>query len=329
MSSNDNLPIAQTDEVSPDNFCGECGLSLKLIDPICQSRMCQKCDRRVYFQRHAPGGGFRVEEGEQFHITELKLSLDPMEGGKKNHFTRSGLDSFLRNLMTDGGLKRHEDFLQYCKEREQKLDEELSSLEYINHLDLNDEKQVNEAFEILKREGADGNSVQLIISSFFHEVYTKAEEGDSEGAARAAYRAAIFMNLQLLENEHYKEIIWLGYRAYVNLRQNEGISQEEAQEKLLVEQAAEKLRNFSYAHLISLSQAEDPLSVPLGVKGVREKGLRALVEHEVERRKKAPEEAFRSREVSAKESEQTIKKWHLYVVILGLLVKVAYDYFMQ
>ena len=329
MSGENNLSNLQEDERSEGNFCGECGLSLKVFKPICQSRMCEKCDRRVYFQRPAPGGGFRTEEGEQIHLSDIKLSLDPMEGGRKNQLSKSGLDSLLRHLMSDGGFQRHEDFISYCKEREQNLDEELTQLEYINHLDLTNPSEVDEALAILKREGADNYSAMLITSSFLFETHSKIESGDSEGAAKAAYRAAIFMNLQLLENVHFKEIIWLGYQAYVELRQNEGISPEEAREKLVVDQVAEKLKNLSSPHLLSLSQADDSLSVPLGVKGVREKGLRALVEHEVEQRKNAQEKEFRSREVSAKETEQIIKKWHLYVVILALLVKVAYDFFVK
>ncbi|KRS20885.1 hypothetical protein AAY72_12090 [Alishewanella sp. WH16-1] len=313
----------------PANFCGACGFSLKLINPICQSRMCQKCDRRIYFQRHAPEGGFRVEEGEQFHITELKLSLDPMEGGKKSHFSRAGLDSFLRHIITDGGLKRHEEFISYCKEKERQLDEELSRLEYINHLDLYNEKDVNEAFEILKREGANEYSNQLITSSFFHEVHTKLDEGDSEGAARAAFRAALFINLQILENEHYKEIIWLGYQAYADLRQNEGLNPDEAREKLVVEQVARKLKSLSDPYLLSLSQSDDPLSVPLGVNGVRENGLRALVQHELERRKRATEEELRNREVTVKERESKLKMLGLVVTVINVLIGVGVTLFLK
>lgn len=76
MRKDDSQLEVRTEVEYPNNFCGDCGLSLKLIEPICQSRICEKCDRRAYFQRHALGGGFRVEEGEQFHITELKLSLE-------------------------------------------------------------------------------------------------------------------------------------------------------------------------------------------------------------------------------------------------------------
>jgi hypothetical protein len=326
MSEKEPFPPLNSDD-SPANFCGECGLSLKPFDFICQSKECEKCHRRIYFQRKAPGGGYRFEEGEQAHISGLTMSLDPMEGGRKNMFFRPGLEGFLRQLVADGGFKPDGKFFEYCKKREDELDAELSSVEYLNHIDLNKEEDVNEAFEIIEREGATNYKAMLLAAIFFNAVQKYAKEGDIEQACESAFMAAIFVNHQLLENIHYKEIIWLGYQAYADLRQNEGMSPEEAREKLVVDQVAEKLKNLSDPHLLSLSQADDPLSVPLGVKGVREKGLRALVEHEVERRNKAPEEAFRSREVSAKESEQAIKRWHLYVVILALLVKVIYDYF--
>lgn len=79
MSEKEISPPENSHE-SPENFCGECGLSLKPFDFLCQSKECEKCKRRVYFQRKAPGGGYRFEEGEQAHISGLTMSLDLWKG---------------------------------------------------------------------------------------------------------------------------------------------------------------------------------------------------------------------------------------------------------
>jgi hypothetical protein len=310
-----NTPEVQTES----NFCGECGLSLKIIEPFCQSVNCQKCDRRIYFQRLAPEGGFRVEKGEQVHVTIPTITLDPMEGGRQNQLTREGLEGVLRNLMTDGGFENHTNFLDYCRKREQELDTELSSLDYLNHIDLSDPKQVDEALEILIREDADEYRMKLLTSSFLNAVHTKSVAGDSENAAMAAFRAALCFNLQLFSNPHYKEIIWLGYQVYVDLKHNSGLSSDEAREKLLLDQVAMKLKGFSDPHLLSLSKADSPISVPLGVKGVRENGLKALLEHEVERRKKANDEDLKRREIAVKEREYSLKKWGFIITLVNVV----------
>lgn len=244
-------------------------------------------------------------------------------------FFRPGLEGFLRHLVADGGFKPDGNFLEYCKKREDELDAELSSVEYLDHLNLNKEEDVNEAFEIIEREGAANYKAMLLTSLFFSGVQKFAKEGDIEQACESAFMAAIFVNHQLLENVHYKEIIWLGYQAYADLRQNEGMSPEEAREKLVVDQVAEKLKNLTDPHLLSLSQADAPLSVPLGVKGVREKGLRALVDHEVERRKRATEEELRNREVTVKERESKLKVWGLVVTVINVLIGVVVALFLK
>jgi len=313
------LETTNSEVKTESNFCGECGLSLKVIEPFCSSVNCQKCDRRVYFQRPAPEGGFKVEKGEQVHLTIPTFSLDPLEGGIKNQLNRQALEHVLKMLMTDGGFERHTNFLDYCKERERELDAELVSIEYLNHLDLQNPKDVNEALEILVREGADEYRMKMLTGMFLNETHTMASEGNTEKSARAAFGAALLFNLQLLNNPHYKEIVWLGYQAYVNLKHNEGLTSEEAREKLLLEQVATKLKGLSDPHLLSISKVETALSVLLGVKGVRESGLKALVEHELERRKRANEEGIKEREVVIKEREFPLKQWGLIFTVINVL----------
>jgi hypothetical protein len=308
------------DEQPAKNFCAECGFSLKPFDLLCQSKECDKCERPVYFQRKAAGGGYHFEAGEQAHISEITLSLDPMEGGRKNFLSRAGLEMLITKGMSDGGYKPKGNFLEYCKQREKELDDELSSVEYLNHLDLNNQEHVLQAFDILKREGAKDYRAKLITSTFFHHVPEQIKEGNPEASAEFAFMAAIFVNYQLLENIHFKEIIWLGYQAYSNLKHNEGLSPEEAQEKLLVDQVAAKLESLSYAHVLSLSLADEPLSVHLNATGVREKGLRALIEHEIERRKKVDEKNLRNREVIVKERESKLKLWSFIFTVVNVAV---------
>jgi hypothetical protein len=319
MGDNEDLLSEEIEAETSENFCGECGLSLKAFDFVCQFKECEKCFRKVYYQRKDAGGGFRVEEGEQLHISGITMSLDPMEGGRKNHLSRYGLDDLIKQSMT-GGYNTRRIFLEYCKQREKELDKELLSLEYLNHLDLDTDEGSEEAVRILDREGANEHKAKLYTSSSFGRAHRMAEEGNVEEATKEAFLAGIFVNFQLLENPHFKEIIWLGYQAYANLKQNEGISPEEAQEKLLVDQVANKLRNFSDAHLLSLSQADEPISIPLGVNGVREKGLNALVAHEIERRKNANEENLRNREVTLRERESKFKQWGLVLTAFNCIV---------
>lgn len=323
------LETTNSEVNTESNFCGDCGLSLKVIEPFCSSVNCQKCDRRVYFQRPAPEGGFKVEKGEQVHMTVPTLSLDPLEGGRKNQLSRFGLEQVLKMLMTDGGFERHTNFLDYCKERERELDAELVSIEYLNHLDLQNPKDVNEALEILVREGADEYRMKLLTGMFLNDTHTMASEGNTERSAQAAFRAALFFNIQLLNNPHYKEIVWLGYQAYVDLKHNVGLSPEEAREKLLLDQVAEKLKGFSDPHLLSLSKTDAPLSASMGVNGVRESGLKALLEHEIEIRKKAHDDDLKRRELSIKEREYSLKKWGFIVTVINIVVGFTFAWFTQ
>ena len=225
MTFIENLHSEKTDAVTIENFCGECGLSLKPYDFVCQTKECEKCTRMIYFQRKTTGGGIQVEKGEQLHISGITMSLDPMEGGRRNHLTRAGLEGLIKQIMSDGGYKTPESFLEYCKLREKQIDKELLSLEYLNHLNLDTNEGMEEAIIILEREEANEYKAKLYTSCSFGSVHRRAEEGNVEKATEEAFLAGISVNFQLLENRHFKEIIWLGYQTYANLTQNEGISQ--------------------------------------------------------------------------------------------------------
>ena len=312
-----------------NNYCGSCGLSLKPFDFLCQSTECTKCERRVYFQRRNADGSFQLEEGERTHISDIALTLDPMRNGIRNRLSRDGLNMLLSHAMTDGGYKTQDSFASYCKQREEKLDEELASTEYINHLNLANEKDVSKAFEILKSEGARDIEIKLHSSCFFGVIHRELAKGNYETASEASFRAGHLCGLRLLEDEHFKEIVWLGYQAYADIRQNEATTPEVAKEKLLVDRMQTKLESMSLAYLNSLSEPDEPLHSLLGVSGIRESALKGLLNAEIERRNSAQEKQMREREVSAKEADSKVKKWHLYVVIGSLIFTNVLTYFFK
>lgn len=308
-------------EVEEPKFCSECGLSLMALDTWCTSRECQKCGKEVFFVQRGEDGGIKVEKGDKFHIPQITLSIDPSSGGQ---FTRYGLEGFVKQMFLGQKPIDENELIENYKELEKAIDSELNGLDCISHCDLETESGVKEAREILESEGMDDYRFNLDRSCFLRETYTAIESGNALRAAYSAHMAGLFKEFSLLENHHLKEIIWLGYSCYLDLSKNENLTEKVAKEKRLLNGAVLKIKSFETELLSVFVKDGKPISPRLGLAGIDESTLKALIEHEVDKREKDQEASLRAEELKLKRLDSKIKLWGFLFTLANGLILILY-----
>ncbi len=308
-------------ETSQPRFCEVCGLSLVMLDTWCTSRNCDNCGKEVFFVRRGEDGGIRVEKGEKFHVPQLTLSLDPATGGE---FTRAGLEGFIKQLFLGQKIEGKEKLIERFKELEERIDAELRGLDCISHCDLESEADVEEAAGILEKQGLNEYRFNLFRSCLLRRCYTAIEEEDALDAVYAAYQADIFKEYSLLEHRHLKEIIWLGYGCYVDLVKNEGMTEHAAKEKKLIRGATKKIRSVDSELLYALAKDGGEIAPRLTVSGLSEATLKALVDHELERREQDRQVLLAKEEMKIKRAANSIKLWGFLFTLANGLILVLY-----
>ncbi|MDL1989048.1 MAG: hypothetical protein LWX08_15690, partial [Deltaproteobacteria bacterium] len=140
-------------------------------------------------------------------------------------------------------------------------------------------------------------------------------------AAYTAHQAALFKEYSLFEHHHLKEIIWLGYGCYVDLSKNEDITEQAAKEQRLIKSAIPKIRNFDSEYLYALVNDGSNIRSRLSISGIEENTLKALLEHELDRREKDREESLKKEEIKIKKTANSIKLWgFLFTVANGIIL---------
>ena len=289
-----------SDETCERNFCSDCGFSLHKIGTFCSSRLCTDCGKEIFYVRPGENGGVEIEKGEKFHITGLTISLDPKEGGI---FYRPGFESFIREMFVGSNVTK-ENIVSEYKKKERELDDEIVSLDCVKHCDINTDEGFKEAIGILDKEGLDYYKYRLLRSSALRVCYTSIETGDALEAAFSSYKAEVFKELSILESEHIKEILWLGYCCYVDLCKNEE-------------------SDFN-------TMANDGLSISsrLKIQGVNDSTLKPLLEFELERRKNDREEYYKEKEISLKERGDKLKILGFFLTLLNGIILLMYKNWM-
>lgn len=305
-------------------FCQDCGLSLVKLDTWCTSRACPDCGKDVYFIRPGEDGGLSVEAGDKIHIPQLSMSLDPSDGMK---FTRHGLEGFLKQLFLEQRISSGSELVSFYKDKERRLDAELNDLDCISHCDLETEEGLKEAIQILQSNGLIAQQCNLLRSSFMREVYTAVEEDDASRAALAAHQANIFKEYSLLELHHLKEILWLGYGCYQDMVKNEGLTENAAKEHKLVNGIVKKFRQYSDEFLYTLSHDGQEIGPRVSVSGVAETSIKALIDHELQRRQQERAEVHVKEELKIKKVANRIKLWgFLFTLANGLILALYKDW---
>ncbi len=290
----------------PPRFCSNCGLSLVKLDTWCSSRNCHDCGKEIFFVRRGEDGGVRVEQGESFHIPQITLSLDPNAGGQ---FFKYGLEAFLKQMFLGQKIDSDDNLVSSYKEIESTIDGELATLDCISHCDLETEEGAFQATEILEAEGLHEYKYNLFRSCFLRQCYSSLEEGNAVHAVYAAHQAALFKEYSLLENHHLKEIIWLGYRCYVDICKNENMTDKAAKEKILVKNTQSKIKNLDNEYLYALVNDGNNIGVRLSLSGIEENTLKALLEHELNQRKEDRENLLKMEEINVNKRANNIKIW--------------------
>lgn len=311
-------------ETSQPRFCQDCGLSLVMLATWCTSRTCENCGKEVFFARRGEDGGIRVEKGENFHIPQITLSLDPATGGQ---FTRVGLEGFIKQLFLGQEIESKETVIERFKKLEERIDAELIGLDCISHCDLESDAGVDEAAGILEKQGLNDYRFNLFRSGLLRRCYTAIEEGDALNAVYSAYHADIFKEYSLLEHHHLKEIIWLGYGCYVDIVKNEGLTEAAAREKRLIKGAANKIRSLDPEFLYALAKNGSEIAHRLTLSGLSEATLEALVANELERRERDRQELLAKEEMKIKRAANSIKLWgFLFTLGNGLILALYKDW---
>lgn len=307
-----------TNESSQPKFCPDCGLSLVKFDTWCTSRNCDLCGKEIFYVRRGEDGGIRVEKGEKFHSPPITLSLDPKSGGQ---FTRYGLEGFIKQLFLGQKISSEEELVDVFKEIEARIDSELVNLDCISHCDLETEGGVEEAAKILESQGLNEYRFNLFRSGLLRKCYLAIEKGESLRAAYAAHQAELLKEYSLLEHHHLKEIIWLGYGCYVDLSKNEEMTEQAAKEQRLIKSAIPKIRSFDTELLYALVNDGANIASRLSLSGIAENSLKALLEHELDRRNKDREETLKKEEIKINKAANRIKVWgFLFTVANGLIL---------
>ena len=301
-------------------YCSDCGQSLIKLDTWCTSSHCTDCGKEIFYICQNDDGGVRVEDGEKFHIPEITLSLDPNGQGR---FFRPGLESFLKHIFLEKELKSDEIIERY-KELEVNIDTELNNLDCIQHCDLEKDKDVEEAAKILEREGMTTYWYNLARSSNLRRCYEAIKSNDALTAVYSCHKASIYKEFSLLDNEHLKEIIWLGYNCYYDLTINQDSTPESIKEQRLIKAAIPKIKSLNNELIYTLVNDNLKIGPRIGINGISEDSLKSLLEYELDERDKNRETEFKEREFKIQESGNKIKLWGFLFTLSNALILAFY-----
>lgn len=313
-----------TEQQNP-RFCSDCGMSLKRLETACTSRNCEECGKEIFYVRRAENGGIKVEEGEKFHIPSLSFSLDPNCSGR---FFQFGLESFLKQLFLEHKFDREEIVARF-KEQEAAIDSELKQLDCIQHCDMETQEGCDEIAAILEKEGLKTHLYNFLRSCSLRQCYEAIEKGDAAKAAYNCHTANIFKEYSLLEDEHLKEIIWLGYNCYFDLTKNQGATAESIKEIRLIKALGPKIKALESEFVYSLINDGQEIGKRIGVTGVSEETLKSLLEHQLEQRNKDQEVSYREEEIRIKRMSNKIKLWGSLFTLANGLILAGYKYWLN
>lgn len=301
-------------------FCSDCGMSLVNPGVACTSRYCKECGQEIFYVRRSENGGIRIEKGENFHLPKITMSLDP---SYKSYFFRPGLEAFLKQLFLEKKIDP-EEIVDRFKEQEAAIDNELSGLDCIQHCDLETNEGVEEAAKILEAEGLMTYWYNLARSACLRKCYEAIENGEIIKAVHSCHSANIYKEYSLLEDEHLKEILWIGYVTYCDLFKNQDTTIEAAKEMQLIKALGPKIKSLDNQWIYSLISDGMDIGKRIGVSGIAEQTLKSLLEHELSERNKRDEALLKERELQVQEKSNKIKLWGFLFTLVNAMILAWY-----
>lgn len=305
------------EQIPESKFCSDCGANLTPLLGFHTSKICkhQNCGKTIYSQEWAEGGGLKLEAGDKLHIPadSIRMSLDPKDG----YLTEAGLLGLLKQLFRGPEIPDSiENFIGFLKEQERRLDKELSQLEWINHLDLFNPVDVEEAIGILKKESE--YHVNLCFQSgSYGDAHRKFEKMDYKSAMKDVYIAHVFNCYAVINDEHFKRIVTLGYDCYHDLVSNSDNFSNSKKEQILIAQLAEQVKQLDDAYLHVLINDGNLISQRLKFKSIEEETAKQVLKHEQQRRSA-------ERDVKRTEKDQSIQLFSIKSgIVMALLSLVS------
>jgi hypothetical protein len=167
----------------------------------------------VYVVEPGEGGqGIQIRKGDRFTIPAgwLKISLDPSKS--TGRLSRSGVTWLVTNLTTGELPTAASDVEDYLERLKSRCDEVLEGSDKLSHLDPDDERDGDKAFELLK---SDRDSIEwwaFVMGSYAAALLNDLRTGGPAGEMllhsfrmQAAHSMMVF-------KQSLEEHVWTGYR---------------------------------------------------------------------------------------------------------------------
>ncbi len=175
-------------------------------------RTCSECGRKINLREPGDNGhGIKVENGDQFIFPKgwLKMSANPLKS--TGHLTRHGLGWFAKLVFIED-IKSVEDIDQLVEESGEYADGILKESSLLAGLDLENEKDAEEALRRVKEEQASSEWWALLVGTFSAIVKDALADNDARKAAWAM-RAAERCRSMCVFKAHLEEVVWMGHSA--------------------------------------------------------------------------------------------------------------------
>lgn len=306
-----------------ENYCPTCGFSLTPPsgDLTYVSRECKEpeCDR-IFYELPKPGEdglGISVEGPATIHFRPIEFSLRP----RKNQFLfREGVLYVVKEILTNGRPSSFEDLQKLIDLYKFQSESFLRASSLIQDLDWDDPKDEQEIVTKLTQNKECQEFHAFMQLSLTHLAENYIQEGKTKEAAWAMYQLTIEHCLFEIGDSDFEEILWQGYKAHSFLTHaKDQLDMPPAQVEIL-KKIGSFLEEQSELTLYVWSQDPNPVSKKIGIDGLPEETLRALVKFYLDQYEKQRQETQLAREESLKKESLTIQRQALRTSIIAAAI---------
>lgn len=194
--------------------CPDCQ-SLVDIDDLSSPyvvRKCANCGREINLREPGDNGhGIKVEKGDRFVFPEgwLQISAHPLKG--RGNLSRSGLRWFAKLIFVED-VGKTEDVDGLIAKTADDAESILRESALFEHLNLDDEDGVLEAFEIVKKDQSTLEWWAFLIDTMTGIAQDALKDNDAKKAVWAI-RAAERFRAMCVFKSHLEEVVWMGHSA--------------------------------------------------------------------------------------------------------------------
>lgn len=298
-------------------FCDQCGASLVPLDVPHVERPCAECGKSKFLAEPGEGGqGIKVEKGDEFTIPAgwLTFSLDPAQS--RGRFSKAGTIWFVSHMLT-GDLPRDKEGLrEYLQRVDDDTDEFLRSSDLLSHLDLDDEKDAEKAFELLKDDSHTTEWSALVVDVLRGVLVKALDNGADPAAVLRALQMQAHRSL-LIYKRHLAEFVWTGYEqvsAVYNIAAAAAQTPAEEEKIRALEPAFKRLDEGA---LHAWVDAQADIGEKMGVTHVDKDVLLGLARYHLALREREREQGRWEADRLIRLGEYRVKLWQLLLAVGG------------